>query len=66
MRNEHDANDALFMASLDRVCAKVTARSARENKARANAGSAEYWRKQHANRKANALSWDALTKWISC
>lgn len=64
MRNERDANEALFMASVNKVCDKACAKSARENRATANNGSAAYWRNQEANRTQGVKSWDVLTKWL--
>lgn len=64
MRNEHDANEALFQASLNKVVAKATNKSARENRAAENNGCAAYWRKQEHNRTHKVKSWDVLTKWL--
>lgn len=64
MRNEHDANEALFQGCLNKVVAKATNKSARENRAKADGCSADYWRKQEANRTQGVKSWDVLTKWL--
>ena len=64
MRNEHDANQALFDASINATVKRAIMSAQRNNKAQANNGSASYWRKQEANRANNARSWDTLTKWI--
>ena len=64
MRNEHDANQALFDASINATIKRATLSAQRNNKAQANNGSVPYWRQQQANRANNARSWDTLTKWI--
>jgi hypothetical protein len=64
MKNEHDANRALFEASINSTIKRATLSAQRNNKAQANNGSVTYWRQQQANRVNNSRSWDILTKWI--
>lgn len=65
MRSEHTANEALFQASLNKVCNKVAARSDRENRAKANCGSVSYWRKQEQNQRTQTGSWNLLLEGIA-
>ncbi len=66
MKNEHDANLALFEASINASVKRATLSAQRDNKAQVNNGSVHYWRQQQANRAAQVKSWDILTKWVNC
>jgi hypothetical protein len=66
VKNEHDANQALFEASINASIKRATLSAQRNNKAQANNGSVHYWRQQQANRISKTKSWDILTKWIVC
>lgn len=55
-----------FLASLDAVVDKATRQSQRENRARTNNGSPDYWRKQVNNvTDPMARSYDALAPFIA-
>jgi hypothetical protein len=58
-------DNAAFMADLNAITAKATRKSQRENKAREQNASPEYWRKQRHNMRNNMNSWHELTPWIA-